>query len=316
VLNHRNLLLNELWFMVHDYLHAWAVSAISELRPSLGFGCAPITSDNLEEMAFCHLLTEAVATVGLDYWYLACADLERELRIGTDFGNLSTPYREADAEEYRRFNPALEVQAPKFLVSMATFYCSGVFTEFRDEHLLESAKLYDWLEKEVTYGQTQREYTRMWLEHMSRETFCSSRGQLGRSVRCGAPWQKDLMHALAELTWRKVKHDELLPFKPLPREETWRAEPKGPLDFRLTNFNHDRQGLERHARAHGIVRESWPYLFAQVLSTLDYAGCDGLRACLPDLRKSCSPSLLFEVTRHYPTIDVSAAEPADLFFAG
>ena len=315
-LNHRNLLLHELWFLVHDYLHTWSTAAIADMRPSLGFGTAPITSDNLEEMAFCHLVTEAVATVGLDYWYLACTDMERILPIGSDFTNLTVSYRESDLPEYRRLNPMLTVQSPAFFVSMATFYCTGTLLEFEHEHLAESAKLYDWLEKEVTYGQTQREHTRMWLEHLSRETFHTPRAMLGRPVACTVPWQTELIHTMSELLWRKVKGNELLPFKPLLADDTWHAEGKGPVDFRFTNFNHDRKGLAQRVRAHGIVRESWPQLFAQVVSTLDYEASSGLLGCLPDLRRSYSPALLFEVTRHYPQLDLSTSEPADLFFPG
>ena len=67
--NEDDLLVYEVLMAAHDHLHAWASLAIAALRPELRFGVGRITADKLEDHVFCHLLTEAVASGGLDYWY-------------------------------------------------------------------------------------------------------------------------------------------------------------------------------------------------------------------------------------------------------
>src|SRR5207237_1319288 len=65
-LNQDDALLTEVLFAVHDYLHVWAYHLVRDAVPDLGFGRPPASEAELEDHVFCHLLTEAVATVGLD----------------------------------------------------------------------------------------------------------------------------------------------------------------------------------------------------------------------------------------------------------
>jgi hypothetical protein len=112
-LNARDQLVHEVLLAVHDYLHCWAVQAIRDLAPELGYGAGALAADSLEAAAFCHLLTEAVATVGLDYWYLSVVDLNAVCDLATTKSTLTTSYRELDAAEFRRADPHLVVQTDR-----------------------------------------------------------------------------------------------------------------------------------------------------------------------------------------------------------
>ena len=80
-LNEGDLLLPEVLFAVHDYLHVWSMRFIQARAPERGFGHGPITKENAETMVFLSLLTEAAATAGVDYWYLSTVDLNAVLPI-------------------------------------------------------------------------------------------------------------------------------------------------------------------------------------------------------------------------------------------
>jgi hypothetical protein len=73
----------DLLFAVHDYLHVWSTRLIQCLAPELGFGTAPVTRDNFDDYVFCQMLSEAAATVGLDYWYLSTVELDEVVPIGS-----------------------------------------------------------------------------------------------------------------------------------------------------------------------------------------------------------------------------------------
>src|SRR5262245_19140488 len=129
----------------------------------MGFGDGRATRIDFEDWVFCHLLTEAIATVGLDYWYLSCGKLDDVVELGTAISTLTTPYHERHRREYRRWNPALRVQSPRFLETLAAVYCTGEFTGFDREALAHSPLVLQSVDKELMYGRVQRGFTRRWL---------------------------------------------------------------------------------------------------------------------------------------------------------
>src|SRR5262245_45264774 len=144
--NGNDRMIEDLLFAVHDYLHVWSARLIRELQPALGFGAVPVTRANFDDYVFCHLVTEAAATVGLDYWYLGTLELGDVLPIGSRYrGGLTTPYHERDLPEYRRFHPKLEVQSPEFFGTLCTFYCSGKFPGFDADDVVRSPLLMAWM---------------------------------------------------------------------------------------------------------------------------------------------------------------------------
>lgn len=100
------------------------------LAPWVRFDSGPILRDNIEDFVFCHLLTEAAAAVGLDYWYLSTFNLDERISLGTTLLNLTVDHHERYVSEYRRFCPGWDAQRPDFFSDIARFYCSGVFEGF------------------------------------------------------------------------------------------------------------------------------------------------------------------------------------------
>lgn len=124
--NDNDCLVREVMFMVHDYLHAWTYQLVNRLWPELGLFSGQIEPESFESFVFVHLLSEAVATVGLDYWYLCVRGINSYCPIGTALGSLTVSYRESLLPEYRRFHPELTVQDTSFFSQLAQFYCHGV----------------------------------------------------------------------------------------------------------------------------------------------------------------------------------------------
>lgn len=318
-LNVADRLIREALFAAHDYLHAWAALEIAALAPEVGFGHAPITASNFEDHVFCQLATEAVATVGLDYWYLATLDLEQELNVGTCVRTLTTSYHEDYRDEYRRYCPALEVQSPDFFTLMARFYCSGVLPGFRDEALRHSPRVLAWLRHELSYGSLQRRYTRQWLSYLAGPSYGHSldRQGLEAPVSADAPWQVGLVEKLAQRLWAKVHgqriHDDDDVVVPLGRAH-WSAPAEGPLDFRFTNLNALGDDLWDAIEARGVVPDSFPSFFAQFLCGHEYAAVPpALVAALPSLLPLRSSVLLRHALSSFPRIRVEHDEPHNVF---
>jgi hypothetical protein len=309
--NHHDRMLNDLLFAVHDYLHVWSARLIRELRPDLGFGAAPVTRANFDDYIFCHLVTEAAATVGLDYWYLCTVDLAEVLPIGSVLrGGVTTPYHERDLPEYRRFHPDLDVQSPGFFESLCKFYCSGEFVGFAASDLLHSPLLMAWLQKEVVYGKTQRENARLWFAYLSADAIEIEQRSAGAPIDTSSPARAELMREVGAALWSKVKHDDMLELAQGDVEPPASPERRRP-DFRFHNANcvEDEVLL---AHGHGPDFES---LVSQVVARHDFAAFDhGLDPMLPILLEKRDPRLLGAL-RGQPRLD-GCDEPRDVMVLG
>lgn len=319
--NEGDLLTREALFLIHDYLHCWAVLAVQEEMPKLGFGTGKITRKNLEDHAFCHLLTEAVATVGLDYWFLAANDLDSLCEIGTTFSDLTVRYQEKDLPEFRRFDPDFSAQSPEMFEKLAVFYCTGEFPGFSLGDIRRSAKLFRWLEHEISYGQTQRRYTRAWLKHLGGLVDDESEKELGRPLAIDRPWQKKLIRKVGESLWRKVKEGEMRKFRKAPRSrKPWQAPEKTDPDYRFTNLN-------RLALPKGLPKANGPrhalnfhHFFCQFVGAhrFDAFPSDLLPVLQMIREKKDARSLvsLFKDLRVRRVAGNRKREPVDLFFLG
>ncbi|MCR9164630.1 MAG: hypothetical protein ACE37F_13675 [Nannocystaceae bacterium] len=314
--NEGDRLMYELLFAAHDYLHAWSLQEIASLAPKLGVGTTAIDEASLEDLAFVQLVTEAAATVGLDYWYLSCIDLTEMLDLGSTIQSLTISYRETHASEYRRFNPDFAVQDPAFFTSIAEFYCTGRFPGFDVASLRRSPRMLRWLRHELSYGQLQRRYTRMWLRHLGGLRTHVTVEQLQAPVQVDSPWKRELLGELGQRLWEKIKNDS-----PSRRrmgnalgETSWRAPEDGPLDFRFTNFNALDEDPWSEISRRGIVRDSFSKLVDQVASAhrYDRAPKSLLRA-LGHVRESNSVELLRHVFDHLERLPAEGSEPRDLF---
>jgi len=315
-LNERDALMEELAYCVHDYLHAWAALQIAELAPELGFGTAPLGAANLDAHAFALLATEAVAVVGLDYWWLSTFDLPAELDIGSCFRNLAVSYRESDIDEFRRANPSFRAQEPGFLRSIAEFYCHGRFPGFDAADTRQSPRLLRWLHHELSYGQLQRRYTRIWLHHLAGLPLPGN-AVAQAPVRCDEGWQTRLLDALGERLWAKVRlGDACRARRTRESDATWRAPEVGPIDARFTNLA-SFPDPDAAVAARGLVPDSRPQWAEQRLR-LHPADDPEFLAVVPSLLRSVGDddgALLRWSLRGRSRVDGGRCdETRDLFF--
>lgn len=317
-LNHDDVLVHGVLFAAHDYLHAWACSAIRELRPELGLGQAPITADNFEDFVFCLLATEAVAVVGLDYWYLSTVDLNEVCPIGTTTRRVAVNYRESDLPEFRRFHPSFAVQAEDFFELLARFYMEGEFPGFGIDDLLASPLLMRWLSQEVLYGERQRIYMRQWCSFLSEDAIELQSDALSGPVAADAPWQRDLLRDLGAMLWDKVHNDVLHPLpSPLGAAACWSVPPHKPADFRFVNANRHRGTAVEYIEAGPHSQQNFEAYMDQFVSQHVFDHQAPWAEILAPVRQSRSTTLLQHVMRDVERVELGDdEEPMSLFFQG
>lgn len=313
-LNENDLLVMEVLFMAHDHLHAWAYQIIEKLRPEVNVFSRPITAENLDEFAFYHLLSEAVATVGLDYWVLSVNDVNHYCDIGSARGPLTVSYREAYLPEYRRFCPDFEVQTPEFLNRIARFYCAGVFSGFDTSDLKRSPRLLSWLKHELRYGVTQRKLTRSWLMFLAEERIEIPEAKLSAPVAV-TPELDALASEIAEALWRLVKHGEDLCGSWTQPESRRHSSHDRTPDFRFLNLNRwdpeQWRGLQFEPAS-----KAFEYLLFQYVAAVPYASVPRERIKYLDLmRRESKPQLTQMLIGDLPRLPVGNEEPRDLFIA-
>lgn len=312
-LNRDNQLVSEVLFMVHDYLHAWAYSVIDRLAPALRVLDGAITPRTFDDYVFCHLLTEAVATVGLDYWQLSERGVDQFCPIGSDFGPLTVSYREAHLAEYRRFCPDWEVQTPEFFALLATFYCSGEFPGFRLDHVRRSPVLLNWLRKELTYGDQQRSFTRQWFSYLADKPVAAG-GEWNAPVATETKIRRQLIAELGRLLWAKVKDGDPSTRIERPRSLPARTAPLDkPADFRFVNLA--RVAPDDWPRAvQAMAPEHFLYFFYQFLAQIPLEAFPRqMLKHLPLLVRQHDVSLVVDFVRDLPRREALDGEPRDLF---
>jgi hypothetical protein len=311
--NEGDALVPEALFCAHDYLHSWAYHWIDRLRPGLGFGCNPITAANFEDMVFCHILSEAVATVGLDYWYLSTVDLNEVVPIGTVQKGLTVSYREEWSEEYRRFNPGLVVQHPAFLGELTRFYCDGVFVGFDVGDLQRSPALHNWVVHELTYGRLQRRYCRQWFAYLSADDIRLSDRRLDAPIGCDEAWKQRLVGDIGERLWAKVKRGEMCTAgRRLDPERSWKAPPRRAPDFRFLNLN--RCEPLSSAIVEAMPKEAFEFLLRQYVARFDYESFPAeALGVFTLMREGQDLSIGDRLLGGMARLPQGAAEPRDLF---
>ncbi|HET7504897.1 MAG TPA: hypothetical protein VFK02_27930 [Kofleriaceae bacterium] len=312
--NENDLLVREVLFMTHDYLHAWTYSIIDRLFPGLRLLHGAITRDTFDDYVFCHLLSETVATIGVDYWLLCERGVNEFCPIGSNMGPLTVSYREARLPEYRRFCPRLEVQAPAFFQTLATFYCTGEFPGFDADDLRRSPQLLSWLRHELSYGATQRTLTRRWLAYLSDEPI--ARDDWSAPLDTDAPVRRQLVEEVGRLLWAMVKDGRTgleieRPASPPARG----ARPGKPPDFRFVNVARVPEAEWTRA-LQPTSPENFKFFLYQYLGQIPLeAFPERLLKHVSLLLMHCDLSLTLDLTRDLPRREPLDDEPRDLMIA-
>lgn len=162
-------LLYETFFIVHDYMHIWAISKMLPSFPHCLDDNALSNPVAIADLAFILLMSEAVATVSIDWWTLARFDLSSILKSRTNFRCLTTTFQMTGLSNAQTIDPTFQVMGPNFFEWLATGYCTGEFAGFDSAEKSALRQHAPWIEKEKEYGKKQREFILRWIGYLSQD---------------------------------------------------------------------------------------------------------------------------------------------------
>lgn len=272
-LNFNDDFMKQLLFVVHDYLHIWALKT---LQREFGVFCdskATLSHEELEKHVASLLLTEAVATEGLDYWFLNQVDLCRQIGIGSKIESLTVECNTRDLPEYRLYCPTFDSQRSDFFHDVASCYVDGEFPGFDIRAIERSPTVLKWLRHEVGYAAKQREYSRLWLSYLNSTVSSAPKEELRRPVACDKRWLEEACGRLSEKLWAKVKHDRHDADQEQANQSSqgnWKNPATGPIDFRFSNAWAFGDRLLSEIERRGVVPESNKFLHYQLISGIRF----------------------------------------------
>jgi len=309
--NENDLLVRETMFMVHDYLHAWTYQLVDRIWPECGLFGGEVREEALESFVFAHLLSEAAATVGLDYWFLSVENINDFCPIGTGLASLTVSYRERALPEYQKFQPDLVVQDPSFVTRLTRFYCTGIWPGLDGDDLKRSPQLYRWLKHELSYGVAQRQLTRAWFLYLGR----IEREAVSEPVAMDNS-QEEITRQVGESLWRLVKEgkDDLAGREWRRGTPNGRGSPRYP-DFRFSNVA--KLPVDHWSAGDWEQRgDTYAYFVYQMLSRIPFEEVPAKRRKhIPMLLQNRDSSLIADALGRYPCLEPGADEPLDLMIA-
>lgn len=317
--NFEDNLMHEVLFSIHDYLHIWAYQTINSARPELEFGFGEINQENFEDFVYLHLLTETVATIGLDYWYLSNIDLNDVVPVGTKKNNLAANYTKQQLPEFRRFNPSFNPYDVSFFDFLENLYCYSTVKGFTGTALERSPTLLAWMKHEYKYAETQRRLTRLWLSSFRTDLKLSVEDDLERPLKKSkTPWRTELSQHVKNLLWKKMTQKKDIFINPSKKAPCWEA--KGnfdDVDFRFTNLNFFGDDYWQIAQAKPRPKEQEQYMFSQIVSKyqLELIDPDDVELLLK-MKAPLDLQSMRAVLRNYSPISISRPEPRSIFVAG
>ncbi|MCH9685510.1 MAG: hypothetical protein K0V04_29020 [Deltaproteobacteria bacterium] len=315
--NENDDLASEAAFMAHDYLHIWSLHELRDIDASLLPGAGQITADNLEANVAWMLATEAVATVGLDYWFLSQRGFRDRLDAGSLLTTLTVSYESSMSREYHQYRPDLEVMSPGFLSEIATFYCHGAFAGFSVSDVRRSPATLRWLRHEVSYGEKQRIYTRQWLRHLAGLPPVAI-GRLGGPVQLPSRFE-DVLAELGRRLWRLVVEGDGGRRPTTVDREAWRGAPREFADFRYDNvLAMSPDELAKVVKDGAFERVSAPYLVEQILRARRCPDDEPSQLAMGHVVGRGEPSLALWAAQQLPPLEHPHATcgPRELFILG
>lgn len=259
----------EFAFFLHDYLHLWSNSWASHYLSKLGIKIKSI-KDNFEDIVFIHLLSESVATVGLDYWYLCQTGVSDKFKLKTNFEALTVPYRSINDKIYKsRFDGKFQIKSLNFFHELSVFYCNGIFEGFSKRDLLSNDLIKSWISKELLYGKLQRKYIRQWLLYLSGDKKEWTEKKLTKEIIL-KPWMYELINSIGKTLFDLVilKKNRVMPGKNLGFKFLTQDCKNTKIDSRFINLK-----TKKELMLAWKLEETkyWPCLSAQIVSRLNFS---------------------------------------------
>lgn len=315
--NFEDNLVHEVMFAVHDYLHMWAYQAIHHLMPELKVGVEPITAKNIDDMVYLHLLTETVATVGMDYWYFCNLNLNELISLGSKKEALATKYHSRELPEFKRFNKKFNPMSLEFFAMTDKIYAYSEVKGFSAASLEKSPMILSWMKHEYKYGETQRRLTRQWLMSLSPEPIKMNMDLTG-PLTGRQSWKRELSQEIGKLLWQKVVENKPIYFKPLPSRGLWKPRTDAAIyDYRFFNINSFGTDFWDNIAESFYPADSAKALFSQIISKYRLEDIDPVDIeIIMKYKEQINISHLRHLFKNYKTLKTKSAEPANVFLAG
>lgn len=197
----RKILMKETLFLAHDYLHHWAFQQIASF-----LGANHI--DNYythENLVFFLLVSEAVATVGLDYWILSNLNLCPFFDLSESSFQLTIQLSQSQIQEIRKINPDFSINRESLFGEICGFYLDGEMKGFDIKDLESSTHLQNYLIHELRYGAMQRRYARHWATFLmgANLSICDE----DAPIQTSETWKADLIGFIGSALWNGVWMD-------------------------------------------------------------------------------------------------------------
>ena len=312
--NNGEWLVYECFFVVHDYLHLWAISEMLEDLPYLKTAEVILDEKTISDLEFLYIVSEAAATVCLDFWYLAKTDINTLCPINSHFKGLTSVYQEADLNNYQQYNKDFEVQSPSFFQWIVNGYCSGEFEGFSVDDLKENKKLSDWLGKEVTIAHKQVWFIRHWLHYLAGLDE-PDEAAISDPIKIDTSERESIISRLGDKLW-KIAQGELLP-EMRPFNINIKSDVAGnKLDFRFINMlslDNWEQLTERNYD--DVSVQQFAYFAAQYLSAFQFDETGQIsRKMVEEIIASKDTGRLKKLTNKLIPIKNGEIGPGDLVF--
>jgi len=252
--------LYEIFFVVHDYMHIWAIDQLLNFFPQCTEKNLFDDVDTLNDLAFMLLLSEVVASISVDWWMLSKFDFAKDLDSNSKFRCLTTSFKMSDITIARNVYASFSVQDENFFSWLTKGYFYNVFKGFENLNKENSNNLH-WLNKELKYGIKQRELLAKWINFLSNDL---SKLQ-SNSFNYFNEERSNCVNYMASLLWKTINESK---FEDLQISFT-NSIPL-PTDVNYLNFEFiDASFFTDHIRVidiNGISIDNFAYLASQIIS--------------------------------------------------
>lgn len=193
----RARLIDEYLFLAHDFIHHWGMLLIETfLRNVLK---KEFYSMPPEKHVFFLLLTEAMATVGLDYWILAETPIGKQFKLSENYHQLTISLTPDQIMNIKKIRPDFTINRKELFSEIANFYLSGEIHGFDIKDVEDCADLKKYIVHELEYGEMQRAYARIMIDQL----WCNKHSEPEdfSPIVITDTWQNDLILYLERALW-------------------------------------------------------------------------------------------------------------------
>ena len=271
--------LYEAFFAAHDYVHTWCIRELTRHLNTSSRSRVLGDPTCFRDVRYILLVSEAAATIAIDYWLLCQRPIAEVLSLDGSFRTLTTPYRALVNESSGDARFSRKIRSRAFFYDLARAYCTndiGYLTLYVDD---SDANAPAWFATEETQAAKQQRLVADWLNYLSNDTSGGSDLTLTQSEFAK---YADLTELIGELLWGSC-------FGSTPIKGTFEFEPlflfprsMDRIDFRFLNVR-DIQSL-RDAVGRIDSETQLKFFLAQYISCFDYddftpSSVDKLQEC-------------------------------------